>query len=206
MKNLIPLMLLIASFLAQAQLSNDAERLRIANARVDLEAGFAREDAACYKNFLVNNCLNEVMRRRRAAVADLSRQELTLNKEDRTVKAAEQVKKTENKVSLENQQKAVDKRLKALDDFDARKVRDQEKTAAQATAKSNEKTSLNAAEGRLKSVQEKQASRSAKQTATAEELKKYNERLAKAQERQVRLANDKASQTKPLAQPLPVPK
>ncbi len=205
MKKLITLVLLTASVIAHAQPPNDAERLRIASARADLEAGFARESAACYKNFLVNNCLDEVTRKRRAAMADLTRQEITMNKQDRDIKAAEQLRKTKEKTSPENQRQAVDKRSKARTDFDARLARDREKNAAQSTAKANEKSSFNAAESRMKGAQEKQASRIAKQAASAEELKKYNQRLAKAEERQLRVANDKAGQTKPLAQPLPVP-
>ena len=204
MKKLITLVLLTTAFAAQAQPSVDAERSRISSARTDLEAGVARENTACYKNFLVNNCLNEVTRKRRAARADLGRQEMILNKQDRHAKAAEQLRKTEEKASLQNQQQAADKRSKARNDLDARTVRDREKNAAQSTAKANEKSSLNAAETRMKDAQDKQASRIAKQTATAEELKKYSQRLVKAQERQVRLASDKASQTKPSAQPLPV--
>ena len=205
MKKLITLVLLAASFIAQAQLSNSDERLRIASERAELEVGFAGENTACYKNFLVNNCLDEVTRKRRAAMADLRRQEMTLNKQDRNVKAAEQLRKTEEKTSLENQKQAAGKRLKARNDLDARLARDRMKNAAQSTATANEKSSINAAEIRMKSAQEKRALRIAKQTATAEELKKYKQRLAKAQERQSRVINEKASMTKPLAQPLPVP-
>jgi colicin import membrane protein len=48
----------------------DTERARIATERAKLEAGFNVENAACYKKFLVNNCLDEVKLRRRDALAD----------------------------------------------------------------------------------------------------------------------------------------
>lgn len=205
MKKLITLVLLTATFISQAQPLIDAERLRIASARADLEAGFVHENTACYKNFLVNNCLNEVTRRRRDAIADLRRQEMMLNKQDRNLKAVEQLRKTEEKGSPVNQQQAADKRFEARNDLDARLARDREKNAAQSTAKANQKSSVNAAEIRVKGAQGKRASRIAKQKASAEESKKYNQRLIKARERQLRLANDKTSQTKPSAPPLPIP-
>ena len=204
MKTLTAMLLLTVTLAAQAQLANDAERPRIASARTELEAGFARENTDCYKNFWVNDCLYEAKRKRHAAIADLGRQEMTLNKQDRNVKASEQLKKTEEKTSLENQRQAADKRSKARSDFNARLARDQEKNAAQSAAKANEKSGVNAAEIRVKGMQDKQARRIAKQTKSDEEVSKYNQRIVKAQERQVKVANDKASQTKPLAQPLPI--
>ena len=204
MKKLAALLLLTATLAAQAQPSNDAERLRIASARTELEAGFALENTSCYKNFRVNDCLDQVKRRRRTAIADLGRQEMTLNKQDRNVKASEQLNKTEEKTSLENQKLAADKRSKTRSDFNARLARDQEKNAAQSAAKANEESGVNAAEIRIKGAQDKQARRIAKETASAEELKKYKQRLVKAHERQVKATIDKASQTKPSAQPLPI--
>ena len=205
MKKLIILMLLTVTFTVYAQRSTSAERVRIASERANLEAGFASENSRCYKNYLVTDCLNEVTRKRRAAMADLSRQEMTLNKQDRIVKATEQLRKTEEKASPEKQQQAADKRSRASSDLTARLARDREKNAAHSTDKTNEKSSAAANETRLKGAQDKQASRITKQATIFEEQKKYNQRLAKAQERQLRVANDEASQNKPSAQPLPVP-
>ena len=49
----------------------EAERARINADRTRLEAGFAAEDTACYRKFLVNECLDEVKIKRREALADL---------------------------------------------------------------------------------------------------------------------------------------
>ena len=205
MNKLFVLFLLFVSFSVQSQRSIDAERLRISNERSVLEAGFSGEDTACHKKFLVNRCLDDVKARRGEALADLRRQEILLNDQERKAKGAEQVKKTEEKDSPEKQQQAADKRTDALKDADDRVAKDQRKATDRATATANEKNKLKEAATRTKNAQDKQTSRAAKQATTADEVKKYQQRLEKAQDRQARLAKEKASQTKPSAAPLPVP-
>ena len=193
------------SVLAQPQSNNDAERLRISTERAAFEAGFNREDVACYKKFFVNNCLDEVKVRRADALADLRRQEILINDLERKARGAEQVQKTEDKASPERQQQEADRRAEATKNYEDRLARDGLKNADRIKAQSNEKANLDAAAARAKGVQDKEASRTAKQIAAAEEVKKYNERLEKAKDRQARMARDKASQTKPPADPLPPP-
>ena len=205
MNKLFVLVMLFVSFSARSQPSNDAERARIKDERAALEISSSREDAACYKNYLVNRCLGDVKARRSDALADLRRQEISLNDQERKAKGAEQVKKTEDKESPEKQQQAVDKRGDALRDFDDRMARDQQKNANRATSVANEKSKLADSATRARNAQDKQASRTAKQAASAAEVKKYQQRLEKAQDRQVRLAKEKASQTKSSAAALPVP-
>lgn len=209
MKKWLVLTLLMACFGVKAQTgtgsSSDAERLRISVDRSRLEAAFAIEDTACYKRFLVNNCLDEVKVRRRDALADLRRQEIVLNDEARKAKAAEQLQKIEDKSSPEKLQQEADKRAQAVKDFEDRMARDKQKNADREVLQAGEKAKSDAAAGRIKSNQDKAAGRAAKQTLEAEELRKYNQRLKQARERQARYAREKASQTKAPAQPLPTP-
>lgn len=204
MKKLIISVLLAVSFSVLAQASNDAERLRISTERSALEAGFSREDTACYKRFLVNSCLDEVKIRRREALADLRRQEISINDQERKAKGAQQIQKTEDKASPEKQQEASNKRAQAIKDFDARIARDKEKIADRTKLQSNEKANLESAAARAKGAQDKQADRNAKQAAAADEQKKYNEKLEKAKQREARIAKDKASRTKEPVAPLSV--
>ena len=210
MKKWIVLTVLMASFGATAQtggdFSRDAERLRISADRSRLEAAFAAEDTACYKRFLVNNCLDEVKVRRRDALADLRRQEIVLNDDARKAKAAEQLQKTDDKSSPEKLQQEADKRAQAVKDFEDRMARDRQKNADRETLQAGEKAKSDAAAGRIKSNQDKATARAAKQPLQAEERKKYNERVEQAKDRQARYAREKASQTKAPAQPLPVPR
>jgi colicin import membrane protein len=198
------LILLVASFSAQSQQSNNAERLRINDERTALEARFNLENAACYKKYLVNRCLDEVKLKHRDALADLRRQEISIADQERKAKGAAQVKKTEDKDSPEKQQQAADKRAESLKDSEARTARDEQKNATRSAADANKNSKLGEAASRAKNAQDKVSSRAAKQAATGEEVKKYNQRLEKAKERQARLARDKASRTKPPAQSLPV--
>lgn len=189
----------------QAQTNSGAESLRISTERSRLEAAFAVENTACYKRFLVNNCLDEVKARRRDALADLRRQEIVLNDEARKSKAGEQLRKIEAKSAPEKVQQEAEKRAQAVKDIDDRTVRDKQKIADREVLQAGEKAKSDAAAGRIKSNQEKYAGRTAKQAAAAEELRKYNERQAQAKDRQARYARDKASQAKATAKPLPVP-
>lgn len=204
MKKLIVPVLLSASLSVLAQASNDAERLRISTERSTLEAGFTREDTACYKKFLVNNCLDEVKARRRAALADLRRQEITINDQERKARGAQQIQKTEDKASPEKQKEAFDKRAQAVKDFEDRMARDKQKNADRKKLQANEKANRESSAARAKGAQDQQASRTAKEAGAAEELKKYNEKLEKAKQREARIAKDKASRTREPVAPLPV--
>ena len=209
MKKWLVLTLLMACFGVKAQTSSnsssDAERLRISADRSRLDAAFALEVTACYKRFLVNDCLDEVKVRHRDALADLRRQEIVLNDEARKAKAAEQLQKIKEKSSSEKLQQEAGKRAQAVKDFEDRMVRDKQKNAGREALQAGEKAKSDAAAGRIKSNQDKIAGRAAKQTASVEELRKYNERLEQAKERQTRYAREKASQTKAPAQPLLAP-
>ena len=205
MKKGIAFGLWLASLGVQAQTNSGAESLRISTERSRLEAAFAVENTACYKRFLVNNCLDEVNARRRDALADLRRQEIVLNDEARKSKAGEQLRKIEAKSAPEKVQQEAEKRAQALKDIGDRTVRDKQKIADREVLQAGEKAKSDAAAGRIKGNQDKYAGRTAKQAAAAEELRKYNERQAQAKDRQARYARDKASQAKAPAKPLPVP-
>ena len=205
MKKWIVLGLLVTCFGVQGQTSTDAERSRISAERTRLDAAFALEDTACYKRFLVNNCLDEAKTRRRDALADLRRQEIVLNDEARKSKAAEQLQKIEDKSAPEKLQQESDRRAQVVKDFDDRMARDKQKVADREVLQAGEQAKSDAAATRLKGNQEKQAGRTAKQDQATEERRKYNERQKQAKERLARHARDKASQVKAPAKPLPLP-
>jgi colicin import membrane protein len=192
------------ALVASAPMTPDLERVRINAERVKLEAGFNLEIAACYKKFLVNNCLDEIKPRRRDSLADLRRQEIALNAMERKVKGADEVKKTEEKSSPEKQQQDVEKRAAALNDFKARMDREKQKNADRVDAQSSEQSKSEALAKRIKDNQDKATVRNSKQAAAAEEVKKFNERQDNAKERQAQHDRDQLNQTKP-AKSLPLP-
>ena len=68
---------------------DDAERARLAAERQALIDGFAQEELACQQRFFVNDCVEDVRRRRREALAPLRARELELDDVERQQRAAE---------------------------------------------------------------------------------------------------------------------
>ncbi|MBW8720650.1 MAG: hypothetical protein JF626_01690 [Polaromonas sp.] len=190
---------------AETPPTRDAERERINTERARLEAGFLAEDAECYKKFAVNSCLGKVNERRREAMGDLRRQELLLNDEERRIRGADQVRKTEEKQSPEKLQEAADQRAKAVKDYASRLEREKKKAEDRAATKAGEQGNSEATAARLKGGQEKSQARSEKQVTAAEEAKKLSERQKEAQERKAQHEADRLKQTKPPAKSLPLP-
>ncbi|MHB1248041.1 MAG: hypothetical protein ACYCZL_01310 [Polaromonas sp.] len=183
----------------------DAERARISTERSRLEAGFLAEDAACYKRFAVNNCLGEVNVRRRQAMADLRRQEILLNDEERKSRGAEQIRKIEEQSSTEKQKEVLDRRAKALQDYQSRLDGAKEKSDQRAVIQSSEKANSEARAERLKGNQEKAQARADRQAVAAEEVRKFNERQMRAEERRAKHEADQLKRSKPAAKALPLP-
>lgn len=91
-KLMILVSLSLGSMLVLAQgLDSEGERIRIRAARAQQEARYQSEEAACYARFAVTGCLQEVRVRRRAALADLRRQERLLNELERKRRAQEKM-------------------------------------------------------------------------------------------------------------------
>ncbi|WP_341904616.1 hypothetical protein [Polaromonas sp. YR568] len=185
--------------------SIDAERSRIAADRARLEAGFLAEDAACYKRFAVNNCLAEVNVRRREAMADLRRQDIELNDLDRRARAAEQLRKTEEKSSPQALRDAEERRAKAVQEYQERIEREKKKIEERALTQSDAKARSDAAAGKLSASEQKARDRADKQAAAAEEAKKFNERQKEAEERRARHEEEQRKRVKPPAKSLPLP-
>jgi len=201
-----------ASFVVHAQTADNAEEAsvrfehtRIHTERTQLESAFTMETAACYQKFLVNNCLDDVDVRRRVALADLRRQEIYLNEQERKSRGAEQLRKTEEKASLQNQQQEANKRAVATQEFESKSARLKKKQSDRTSDASNEVLNSNAAASRLQNNQLKANARATLRESSAQEVKKYNERQEKAVERKAKSDRERLGRTKPAALPLPVP-
>ena len=82
-------------------LSPDSERSRIQEERTRLDALFMQAQAVCYQKFAVENCLSGSRLMRREALADLRRQEISLNAAQARLKGAEQLSRVDNKSSAQ---------------------------------------------------------------------------------------------------------
>jgi colicin import membrane protein len=183
----------------------EAERVRIAAERARLESGFLTEDAACYKRFFVNSCLDDVNNRRREMLATLRAQEILLNEQERKLKGAEQIRRIEEKSSAENQQREADQRAKAAADYQSRLDGQKEKQQSRTNAQAAEQSNSEARAGRLQANEQKKQARSAKQAAEAAETARYEARQKEAEERRAQNAREQLQRAKPAARTLPLP-
>ncbi|MBH2009318.1 MAG: hypothetical protein I8H71_06430 [Xanthomonadaceae bacterium] len=183
----------------------DAQRAAISAERSRLEAGFLTEDAACYKKFAVNSCLGQVNTRRREAMADLRRQEILLNDEERKLKGAQQIRKTEEKSSPEKLQQEAERRSKAVEDYQGRLTREKDKQQERGVAAANEAAAREANTAKLRAHQKKIQARSEQQAGTVEKAKEFDARQAEALERRAKHEADQLKRVKPPAKPLPLP-
>ena len=188
----------------EGQTDINVERARISAAQATMEAGFLAEDAACYKKFAVNRCLDRVNTRRREAIADLRRQEILLNEEERRLRGAAQLRKLEEK-AVEKQQGAAANPTKTQEDEASRLIREKKKSDDQAAARAREKTAIEASAARLKANQRKAQARADGQAEAALAAEQLRARQKKAQERREQHERDRLKEIKPPAKSLPLP-
>lgn len=73
------------------------QRAQIQQLKAEQEARSATEEAACQSRFAVTGCVTDVRRRRREVMADLNRQEVLLNSQERKAKGGDQLIRLEEK-------------------------------------------------------------------------------------------------------------
>lgn len=203
-------LLLVGAGLAYAQPGQELDRSRIAAERSRAQAGFAIEDSACYQRFWVNDCLDAVKARRLELLADLRRQEVALNDQERKTQGAQQLQKIEEKQSLAQQQAQVDalalaaKKSQTKIDRGASKTQGSNLPEAQQAARAQ--ANRNAAADRLKANQAKLAGRAQKQQMDAQEAQKFQAKQQKAKERQEKNKASRTTKTKAPSLPPPPPR
>lgn len=128
---------------AQGLSDADAQRQRIANARVRANAELSAQELSCQSKFAVTDCMREVGRRRIQMMSEFKRQEAVLNDAQRRQRGVEQVQRTEVKAAERARRDAdlssspggtQDERQKAHDD----KVRQHPKPSVPASAASGD--------------------------------------------------------------------
>jgi len=213
MKNLIFLLLFsLFGAAASGQGANDAastavdrEREQINAERAALEAKFDIEEAACYKKFAVNNCLNAIKLTRREAMTGLKQREVALNDQQRRERAADQLRKTEEKSSPEVLRQAAERRTKALEDTAAREDRSRQKADERINLQQGEAANAAETAGKLKGSRERAQARAERQAEIAGEVQKYNDKQQEVLERKASREQRQREQTKPPAASLPTP-
>lgn len=184
-----------------------AEHGRINAERQRIEKRFADEETACFQKFAVNDCRDASRARRRADMADLRRQEISLNDAERKRKGAEQLQRMEQAAAAKDGPPVAvgtaTPRTKASAPVrtptELRKPYDADEAAkAQAARKAT-------AASKATKAQEEQAARARRAAEAANEPARYAQKQQEAADHKAAIAKRNAARTKPKAAPLPEP-
>jgi hypothetical protein len=199
---------LVHGALAQGGEDPAAARERISRQRGEVEAAYKADEKACYQKFAVNDCLNAARSRRREAMADLKRQETSLNDAERKRKGAERQRAIEERAQAQKRVERPEPPAKAappaphppagptIEEKQAERARAQERNAAEAAARKRD------AQARQQEKAAESARRQAEAASNAERRKKEQ---AEADEHKASVNKRLAERNKPPAQPLPAP-
>jgi colicin import membrane protein len=198
-----------------------AQLARIATQRSEAEAAFRAQEKACYSKFAVVDCLNAAKAHRRQVLADLRRQEISINDAQRKRKAAEHLRAIEERSSPEKRQQESQRRTGAMEKQREREAAATQKAAERSSkaqeaieraarkdsARSDASHSPNAADqGRTESKQaEAAAARSRRAEEAAQNVKRREQKQIDAEDRKASVEKRLAERKKPKAQALPTP-
>ena len=187
---------------AQAQ-SAETVRVGIDNRRQQLQAEFAVEVAACHQNFAVNRCLSEINIKHREVMADLRRQEISLNDDERKRRGAEQIRRVEEKRSAANDQVSIDRRSQMFSEYEVRASRDRQ---AKKTREERTLAEISSSDSPVDMrVRKKQLPTDGRSIADSRKADQYFDRQNQARERRSRYGALASKRLPSTAKPLPVP-
>jgi colicin import membrane protein len=181
------------------------ERQRIQTLREQLAPRFNADETACYQRFAVNDCLTQVRRLKREAIADLRRQEVTLNQQEAKRKGAEQLSRLEDRAKPELGQNDAARREQAQQEQQDR-TRDNTQRAVDRAVSTdprklaNERTKANAR--RIERVIDRSEKAAAAARAKAELAQRVQEASKRKAENLQRLNEQRAAKAVPV-KPLP---
>jgi hypothetical protein len=208
MKSLLFVMMIAAWLPAYAQAPDpapgpaiDAERSRIQAEREKIEERLARDEAACYQKFAVTDCLIQARAVRREAVADLRRQEISINAAEARRRGAEQLSRIEEKSSAEALAQEAQRREQALQEQSERQRTFDEKAANRAQ-EADKAARLQESADKAAAAAQKKADQAAKARDATAAQKAFDDKLKDAElrkaQRQKRLADAPKVPPKPL--------
>lgn len=201
-----------AAVVAQAVLAQDqgdaaAQRARIAAERAQVETRFRTDQKDCYGLFAVNDCLNAAKARRREALADLRRQEISLNDADRKRKGAERQRQIEEH-QRETAQRSGAEKKQATPNTEKAPSAPRGRQAKAAPPGDRGPAEAENARARQRETQqrkdEKEAARLRRAADAAQNVKRREELQAQSEEHKASVNKRLAERKKPPARPLPV--
>lgn len=182
-----------------------AQRARIAAERKEAEAAFTAQQKQCYLKFAVNDCVKAAKSQRREKLADLRRQEISMNDAERKRKAAQRSGTLEERSSPEKLEAEAQRRAKAAAQENDRKARAAEKATRRA---SEEIPALKPGEHRKDAEEAARTKAEAQQRKASEAASnaiRYRQRLSDAQAHKEAVEKQLSDKKDPPAKPLPTP-
>lgn len=185
-----------------AQQERNAERVRITAERQKIEASFKADEAICFRKFFANACLEKLLPPRRAALADLRRQEILINELERKISASDQLLKNEESLLLQRE-KRVEQEIKVQQDADnlAERVKQQEINLGNAAEQAATNKANRAAQ--LKSQQSQVTELEAKRSKAETNVELMRSRQVQAQQRRAEHEQRLREQGLPAGKSLP---
>ena len=194
--------------LAGDQVDMAAEKARISAERGKADGAFKAAEKACYRKFVVNECINDARAKQRDTMNDLRRQDQAINDADRKRRAAERLHAIEQKSPAAKAAEQAGTRDKASADQQMREARGEKKAADRAAlaASGPGRETLRQANDE-KRAQVKSADQARRVNEAADNVRKRKEKQVAAEDakkkRDEHLAERKKKEKQ--AQPLPTP-
>jgi colicin import membrane protein len=212
MKTIVLCLLVNLTWAANAQGSpepvdplRDGARARIQSQRRQAESQFEKQEIECYQKFAVNDCLRQARAVHRDVMADLRRQELSLNAAEAKRKGSEQIQRIDARSSPQALRDEAERLAQAQADQQERQRRFDEKASAKAAAAIDAPARRKEAEEQQLSNEQTKSDRAARAAAAPLEKSRNDARQVEAQQRDVQRQKRLAEQKKPQTGSLPSP-
>jgi colicin import membrane protein len=194
---------------AQAVAARDAkelaERNRIAQERANATKDYEAAKEACYQQFAVNACLTTERNNYNTQVADLKRQDNSLSDVQRKRRGAEQVQRTEDKISNARPAQVPPQRGNALAAEPKRSDRQAQPKAAKESGAQAAKSRSEAAAAKQATARGKAAAHKSKMADAAKAKAQSVQRNKEADEHRAAVIRRQQNGKKKPAAPLPIP-
>lgn len=194
---------------AVAAWDGQAELQQLDALRASKEADLDTEEAACYQRFVVSSCVKDVQVRRRAAVAQLRRQEASVHERQFAQQAAQQQRRSDDKLQ-EWEQRQADAHAQAASLGNDDRLRAQQEKQRAHAASIGQPAPASAQHAQSPSAMPPAGSASAadpisaSQAAQAAHRADYARKQAEAEKRRQEIAK-RLAEKNPRVAPLPVP-
>ena len=191
----------------KVQEQRDIERAAIQAQRKQVQDRLTKDEAACYKQFVVDSCLREVRGKARTEETTLRNQELKLNEAERRQRAAERREIIQQKD--ENQREKIEAGQSRAEDAVSpedraeNKAQEHQQRAQEAQQRADQQRTREAAH--TDSLQKREASEPSQVQRARMQYEAKQQKAAERRAKHEKNLEEAAKSGKPPAAPLPVP-